>query len=202
MCSLAPHCDIVVSLADQPGARPCGVRAAQPAEQRAERCLGVRPRGLSLPLSSLHLSLSYILLTHRLVGRGRWCAHKDGVAVRARLLQRARAQPDTSHDEERQDSALSAMAHPRVAVGRSQGSVLSSILRKDTEHCEALLRVAALTEARHRGRRYFPSVARHHFRRAKLVPSRLEMPAEGQRCPSAGTCVPGTSRWARPTVQA
>jgi len=49
---------------------------------------------------------------------------------------------------------------------------------------------------------YLPSVAWHQFRRAKLVPSRLEMPAEGQRCPSAGTCVPGTSRWARPTVQA
>eukprot|EP00964_Phaeocystis_antarctica_P025715 scaffold14478_cov73-Phaeocystis_antarctica.AAC.3 len=57
--------DIVVSLADQPDAWPCGVRAAQPAEQRAERCC--------------------------LVGRGRWRAHKDGVAVRARLLQSARA---------------------------------------------------------------------------------------------------------------
>eukprot|EP00964_Phaeocystis_antarctica_P004238 scaffold2296_cov88-Phaeocystis_antarctica.AAC.6 len=33
--------------------------------------------------------------------------------------------------------------------------------------------------------RYLRSVAGHQFRRAKLVPSRLEMPAEGQRCPSA-----------------
>ena len=67
--------------------------------------------------------------------------------MRARLLQRARAQPDASHDEEREDSALSVMAHPRVAAGRSQGRVLGSVLRKDTEHCEPLLRVARLAES-------------------------------------------------------